>query len=78
MSSLTLHHIVPLTLLTVSLAVGLVSCGNKGDLYLIPDDFSEQDLEQLERVLGAESIPATEPVDVDDQSVFDKNRKPVR
>jgi predicted small lipoprotein YifL len=53
----------------------LVSCGNKGDLYLIPDPISQQDMQQLQRVLDSNGIPATDAVDVDDQSVYVKPQK---
>ena len=50
----------------------LVSCGNKGDLYLIPDSVSQEDIQQLQRVLDTSEIPTAEPIDVDDQNVYVK------
>lgn len=50
----------------------LVSCGNKGDLYLIPDSVSQEDMQQLQRVLDTSEIPTAEPIDVDDQNVYVK------
>ena len=50
----------------------LVSCGNKGDLYLIPDSVSQEDMQQLQRVLETSEIPTAEPIDVDDQNVYVK------
>ena len=50
----------------------LVSCGNKGDLYLIPDSISQEDMQQLQRVLDTSEIPTAEPIDVDDQNVYVK------
>ena len=54
------------------LSTVVVSCGNKGDLYLIPDTVNQQDMQQLQRVLDSSEIPTAEPVDVDDQSVYVK------
>ncbi len=39
------------TALLAFVAVGLTACGNKGDLYLVPDEFTQQELEQLEQSL---------------------------
>ena len=50
----------------------LVSCGNKGDLYLIPDSVSLEDMQQLQRVLDTSEIPTAKPIDVDDQNVYVK------
>ena len=63
--------------LSGSLLLGtvLVSCGNKGDLYLIPDAVSQEDLQQLERALDNSEIPTAEPMDVDDQDVYVKPGK---
>jgi predicted small lipoprotein YifL len=54
------------------LVAALAGCGNKGDLFLIPDDFSQQDLQQLEQVLDAGGIPGAEPVDVEDGYVAEE------
>ncbi len=50
----------------------LASCGNKGDLYLIPGSFNQEDMQQLQRVLDTNEIPTAEPIDVDDQNVYMK------
>lgn len=50
----------------------LVACGNKGDLYLIPDPISQQDMQQLQRVLDSNDIPTAEAIEVDDQSIYVK------
>jgi len=39
------------TALLAFVAVSLSACGNKGDLYLVPDEFTQQELEQLEQSL---------------------------
>ena len=54
------------------LATVLVSCGNKGDLYLIPDSVSQEDMQQLQQVLETSEVPTAEPIDVDDQNVYVK------
>ena len=67
---------IPKNLLSFSgcllLGTVLVSCGNKGDLYLIPDSVSQEDMQQLQRVLDTSEIPTAEPIDVDDQNVYVK------
>ncbi len=50
----------------------LVSCGNKGDLFLIPDSVSQENMQQLQRALDTSEIPTAEPIDVDDQNVYVK------
>lgn len=66
----------PVNLISLSgcllLATVLTSCGNKGDLYLIPDTVSQEDIQQLERVLDTDEIPTAEPIDVNDQDVYVK------
>lgn len=62
-------------ILSALLSLILVGCGNKGDLYLVPDQISQEDLQQLEQVVRSEDIPTAEPVDVDDQSVFEDEEK---
>ena len=54
------------------LSAMLVSCGNKGDLFLVPDPINRQDMEQLQRVLNTDDIPTADAVDVDDQAVYEK------
>ncbi|WP_157735647.1 hypothetical protein [Granulosicoccus antarcticus] len=57
------------------LSVFLVSCGNKGDLFLIADPISQQDMQQLQQSLNTDDIPTGDAVDVDDQDVYKKPLK---
>ena len=55
----------------VMAAGSLAGCGNKGDLYLVPDQITDQEIQELDRVLRVEDTPAAEPAEVDDMMVFD-------
>ena len=46
------------TLLCLLIASQLSGCGNKGDLFLVPDEITQQDLLRLEQALEAEIIPS--------------------
>ncbi len=48
----------------------LSACGNKGDLFLIPDAMTQEDLLGLEQVLNADDIPTASPTEIDDDAVF--------
>ena len=48
----------------------LSACGNKGDLFLIPDPVSQMDIEQFQRVLEVDEVPLAEPQEVDDEKIF--------
>jgi predicted small lipoprotein YifL len=47
----------------VMAAGSLAGCGNKGDLYLVPDQITDQEIQELDRVLSVEDIPAAEPAE---------------
>lgn len=64
---------LPLGLVVVAL---LTACGNKGDLYLVPDEVTEQDLIRLEQTLQNNASPSTDEAaaeDDDEDSKKDKN-----
>lgn len=58
---------LPLGLVLVAL---LTACGNKGDLYLVPDEVTEQDLIRLEQTLQSNANAAAES---DAQTTADKD-----
>lgn len=68
---LKLSFLSSLTCLAMALLVS--ACGNKGDLFLVPDDITQQDLRRLEQALEAEAVSASdvEPAQED----TDKARK---
>jgi predicted small lipoprotein YifL len=45
-------------LLSVVIVLQLSGCGNKGDLFLVPDEITQQDLLRLEQALETETVPA--------------------
>jgi predicted small lipoprotein YifL len=53
--TLKLPALWPLLCLVVALLVS--ACGNKGDLFLVPDEITQQDLLRLEQALEAETAP---------------------
>lgn len=53
----------------------IVGCGNKGDLYLIPDSVSQLDMESFQEEIGIDEVPVAAPVEVDDESVYVKPDK---
>jgi len=46
------------TALSGLVVVGLIGCGNKGDLYLAPDEFTQQELLRLEQNLQQQESAA--------------------
>ncbi|MFK8076877.1 MAG: lipoprotein [Granulosicoccus sp.] len=56
------------------LAVLLTACGNKGDLYLVPDEVTEQDLIRLEQALQNNAALSPES-DEDDSDDSKKDKK---
>ena len=69
-----LRQLIPLISCLVALTA-LSACGNKGDLYLIPDPVSQEDMEQFQRVLAVEEVPVAEPTEVDDDDIYVKPGK---
>ncbi len=57
------------------LAVLLTACGNKGDLYLVPDEVTEQDLIRLEQTLQNNAAVSPENESDDDDSDDSKKDK---
>lgn len=58
----------------VVLALALSACGNKGDLFLVPDEITQQDLLRLEQVLEAETRATDELSDDEkEKDVGDKD-----
>jgi predicted small lipoprotein YifL len=51
---LKLSALSPLLCLVVVLQ--LSACGNKGDLFLVPDEITQQDLLRLEQALEVENV----------------------
>ena len=45
-------------LLSVVIVLQLSGCGNKGDLFLVPDEITQQDLLRLGQALETETVPA--------------------
>jgi len=70
------------TTLLAFVAVSLSACGNKGDLYLVPDEFTQQELEQLEQSLqeqeSVEEVGGDNPAigDTDIEEVLDEDDDP--
>jgi len=71
---MTSRQLIPLISCLVALTA-LSACGNKGDLFLIPDPVSQQDMEQFQRVLDVDEVSLTEPVEVDDDNIYEKPDK---
>jgi predicted small lipoprotein YifL len=44
--------------LSLVIALQLSGCGNKGDLFLVPDEITQQDLLRLEQALETETVPS--------------------
>ena len=70
-----------LKLRTMALPLGLVlaalltACGNKGDLYLVPDEVTEQDLIRLEQTLQNNAAVSPENENDDDSDDSKKDKK---
>lgn len=63
-----------ITNLMLGLCIGLLAaCGNKGDLYPVPDELSGKNLELIEQVLGVDDVPAADAIEVDDHSISDES-----
>ncbi|MFT5895625.1 MAG: putative small lipoprotein YifL [bacterium] len=56
--TLKLPALSPLPCLVFALLVS--ACGNKGELSLVPDEVTQQDLLRLEQALEVESAPTNE------------------
>lgn len=71
--TLKLPALLPLLCLV---AVTLLSaCGNKGELFLVPDEVTQQDLLRLEQALEAESAPSDEAgTTEEDEDEVDKDK----
>lgn len=55
-------------LISMSIAVLVVGCGNKGELYRIPDQISDEDLDVLDEALDeidVETLKSTELENLD-------------
>lgn len=62
-------------LMCIVVAVLLSACGNKGDLYLVPDEITQQDLLRLEQALEAETTLSNEALtDEEDEDKDDKDK----
>lgn len=57
---MTLKLPAMLPLLCLVVLTLLSACGNKGELFLVPDEVTKQDLLRLEQALEAESAPTDE------------------
>lgn len=56
----------------VSASLLLSACGNKGDLFLVQDQISAQEVQQLERIVNTDNIPSAAPVEMDDATVYEE------
>jgi len=54
--TLKLSVLSPLLCLAATLLIS--ACGNKGDLYLLPDEITQQELLRLEQALESEAVPS--------------------
>lgn len=51
-------------------ALLLSACGNKGDLFLVSDAVTQDELQSLQQDLEALEVPTASPADVDDGAVY--------
>jgi len=52
-------------LISMSIAVLVVGCGNKGELYRIPDQISDEDLDVLDEALDGIDVQTLESTELE-------------
>lgn len=70
--TLKLQTLSPLLCLVVALL--LSACGNKGELFLVPDEITQQDLLRLEQALEAETALKDEAINEEDKDEVKKDK----
>lgn len=70
--TLRLQTLSPLLCLVVALL--LSACGNKGELFLVPDEITQQDLLRLEQALEAETALKDEAINEEDKDEVKKDK----
>lgn len=70
--TLRLQTLSPLLCLVVALL--LSACGNKGELFLVPDEITQKDLLRLEQALEAETALKDEAINEEDKDEVKKDK----
>ena len=70
--TLRLQTLSPHLCLVVALL--LSACGNKGELFLVPDEITQQDLLRLEQALEAETALKDEAINEEDKDEVKKDK----